>query len=79
MPGKPQNKKHDERLDYISSMLREYRFSYGFTQAQLGEKINKTRQSISRSETSQNISIIFLIDILEVYDITLDEFFSGME
>jgi transcriptional regulator with XRE-family HTH domain len=79
MPSKPPDKRLDKRADSVSAMLRELRFNYGYTQQQLGEQIHKSRQSISRSENSKNISIIFLFDILDAYDIPLEEFFSGME
>ena len=79
MTTKPQDKNRDKRAESVSAMLRELRFNFGYTQLQLGEQIHKSRQSISRSENSKNISIIFLFDILDAYDITLDEFFSGME
>jgi DNA-binding XRE family transcriptional regulator len=79
MPKKPQDQNRAERLNSVSAMLREFRFTYGYTQEQLGELINKSRQSISRSENSKNISLSFLFDIIDTYDITLEEFFSGME
>ena len=79
MTTKPQDKNREKRAESVSAMLRELRFNFGYTQQQLGELINKSRQSISRSENSKNISIIFLFDILDAYEITLDEFFSGME
>jgi DNA-binding XRE family transcriptional regulator len=76
MPNNPPDR---TRYDSVSAMLREFRFTYGYTQEHLGELIHKSRQSISRSENSKNISLSFLFDILDVYDITLEEFFSGME
>ncbi len=79
MPSKRLDQSHDERMDSVSAMLREFRFTYGYTQEQLGELIQRSRQSISRSENSKNISLSFLFDILDVYDITLEEFFSSME
>jgi transcriptional regulator with XRE-family HTH domain len=79
MTDKPADKTRVKRADSVSAMLHELRFNYGFTQQQLGEQIHKSRQSISRSENSKNISLTFLFDILDAYDISLDEFFSGME
>ena len=79
MPSKSPDQSRDERLDYVSAMLREFRFTYGYTQEQLGDLIHKSRQSISRSENSKNISLSFLFDIIDIYDITLEDFFSGME
>jgi transcriptional regulator with XRE-family HTH domain len=75
LPNVIQNK----HLNSVSMMLREFRFTYGYTQQELGEQINKSRHSISRSENSKNITVQLLFDIIDVYDITLDEFFSGME
>jgi transcriptional regulator with XRE-family HTH domain len=79
MPSKSPDQSRDERLDSVSAMLREFRFTYGYTQEQLGDLIHKSRQSISRSENSKNISLSFLFDIIDIYDITLEDFFSGME
>jgi len=79
MTDKPADKTRVKRAASVSAMLRELRFNFGFTQQQLGEQIHKSRQSISLSENSKNISLNFLFDIIDAYDISLDEFFSGME
>jgi len=79
MPDKPYKLTNNKHFNNVSHMLRELRFNYGYTQHQLGQLINKSRQSISRSENSKNITLLLLFEIIDVYDMTLDEFFSGME
>lgn len=79
MPRKPHITQPENHMDSVSLMLRELRFNYGYTQQQLGQFINKSRQSISRSENSKNITLSLLFEIIDVYDMTLYEFFSGIK
>lgn len=79
MSSKPPKIISNKRLDSVSSMLRELRFNYGFTQLQLGQQINKPRNSISRSENSKNMTLKSLFEFIDGYDISLNEFFSGMD
>jgi transcriptional regulator with XRE-family HTH domain len=75
LPIPPQKK----RLESVSELLRELRFNYGFTQLQLGQQLNKSRNSISRSENSKNMTLKSLFEFIDGYDISLNEFFSGMD
>jgi transcriptional regulator with XRE-family HTH domain len=79
MPRKPHITPSENHMDSVSLMLRELRFNYGYTQQQLGQFINKSRQSISRAENSKNITLSLLFEIIDVYDMTLYEFFSGIK
>ena len=75
LPIPPQKK----RLDLVSEMLRELRFNCGYTQQQFGQQINKPRNSISRSENSKNMTLKSLFEFIDGYDISLNDFFSGMD
>ena len=70
---------HAQRLATISLMLRELRFNYGLTQEQFAQQINKPRNSVSRAENSCNLTLLSLFVLLDGYEISLDEFFSGLK
>ncbi len=60
--------------------LRYYRKLNNMTQEQLGEKLNKTRQSITNYETgARKCSIEFLINVADLFDVTVEELlFNGI-
>lgn len=58
----------------FSENLRYYRKLNNMTQEQLVEKLNKTRQSIINYETgARKCSIEFLINVAELFDVTVEE------
>ncbi|MDN7245453.1 helix-turn-helix transcriptional regulator [Planococcus shenhongbingii] len=58
----------------FSERLKEEREKRGWSQAGLAEKIHVSRQSVSKWETGKNYpSIDVLIDLSDLFDITLDE------
>jgi len=69
---------HQKRLQIISSMLKEIRFSEGKNQDAYSE-YGVSRRKIQRGEYGYNISLLRLFTILDCYGYSLDEFFDGME
>jgi len=63
---------------YFSSKIKEERLKDNMSQQQLGEKLNISRQSISKWERGESYpSIELLIKISDIFDITLDELVKG--
>ena len=59
---------------YFSSKIKEERQKHNMSQQQLGEKLNISRQSISKWERGESYpSIELLIKLSDIFDITLDE------
>jgi transcriptional regulator with XRE-family HTH domain len=69
---------YKSRLDFISTMLREIRFSEGKNQNDYAES-GISRKQIQRSEMGCNLTLVSLFKILDAYDYSLSEFFEGME
>lgn len=68
----------------LSDNLKQYRDSFGFTQQDLADRINISRQAYSNYETGKRApDLDLLIKLYSVYDITLDQLilqpFSGRD
>ena len=62
----------------IGRFLKELRKEKGFTQEQIAEKLNVSGRTVSRWETGNNIpDISLLVEIAELYDITIPEIING--
>lgn len=72
----PENR---QRLSYLSSFLRETRVNSGYTQEQVAQEINLSRNSISKIENMGFFRIQHLFLLAEFYKITITELFEGME
>ena len=69
---------HQERLNYIATMLREMRFAEGKNQSDFAE-FGVSRRQIQRGECGCNISLVRLFNILDCYEgYTLSDFFEDM-
>lgn len=64
----------------ISDRLRVLREEQGYSQNDLAEKLNISRQSISKWELGKSTpDITYFIKLSEIYNITLDELIKGKE
>jgi len=69
--------KHQQQIKALGNHLRELRKSKGLTQADVGHKMNKDRQSYQRVELgSTNTSYGYLMDIAEVLEVPFVDLFS---
>ena len=69
---------HQKRLQQISEMLREIRFSEGLNQNELID-YGISRRQVQRVEHSNNLTLLGLFRILDFYGYTLSEFFADIE
>ena len=68
-----------QRLSYLSSYLREIRVNSGYSQEQVAQEINLSRNSISKIENMGFFRIQHLFLLAEFYEISFTELFEGME
>jgi transcriptional regulator with XRE-family HTH domain len=79
MTKNPISAKNRKRLDYISYFLREMRLANGYTQDDLCQNMHLHRNSISRAESSKNITLLSLFEIADSLEINLKELFEDIE
>ena len=70
--------KHQKRLNNISEMLREIRFSENLCQDDLVDH-GISRRQVQRGEYGQNLTLKCLFCLIDYYGYSLGEFFDGME
>lgn len=64
----------------IGNMLKQARMKTSFTQEEVGEALNVTRQTISNWENEKSYpDIIYIIELSNLYDISLDDLLKGDE
>lgn len=63
--------------DILKSRLRELRENKGWTQKELGEKANVSRQAINAIETGKfDPSIWLAYDLAQIFEMTIEELFD---
>ena len=72
----PENR---QRLSYLSSFLREMRVNSGYTQEQVAQEINLSRNSISKIENMGFYRIQHLFLLADYYEIPLNELFMDIK
>jgi transcriptional regulator with XRE-family HTH domain len=72
---------YQKKLDFIASMLREYRLNSGYSQNALIQELdlNLNRNTVSRAENGKNISLLSLFEIAATLEIDLKELFDDDE
>ncbi|GAM16666.1 helix-turn-helix transcriptional regulator [Mesobacillus selenatarsenatis] len=64
----------------MKNKVKQLREQYGLTQAQLGEKVNVSRQAINAIEKSKfDPSIWLAYDLAEFFNMTIEELFEFEE
>lgn len=57
----------------ISSFLKELRFNFGYTQAEVAEGIQVHRNTISRIENNHDFNLSQLIALANFYDVPVED------
>ncbi len=70
------SKENKRRLEAIASNFRELRFSYGLTQAEVGENGNLHQNTIARIENAKNVTLTTLFDLADYYQIPTHQIFD---
>lgn len=72
-------KEYYKKLESIASLLREYRVSNGYSQIELAEYLNLHRNTLSRAERGENLTLLSLIELCETLELDLKELFCEIE
>jgi len=71
---------HLKRFEEITGFVRNYRINDGLTQAELSNMSETHVNTLQRFETcDKNITLVTLFNFIDAMDMTLGEFFEGME
>ena len=76
------NQKHQKRMEYISSFIRNYRLNNGMTQNDLSEFTNSFHiNTLKNLETGKrkNISLLKLFQILDALDLSPQDLFMDVD
>ncbi len=64
-----------EKLKNIASLIREYRLANGYTQVEMAEYLNLHRNTLSRAERGENLTLLTLIELCETLELDMSELF----
>ena len=64
-----------EKLKNIALLIREYRLANGYTQIELAEQLNLHRNTLSRAERGENLTLLTLIELCETLELDMSELF----
>ncbi|MGYP000877121597 len=71
---------HKNRFEEITGFVRNYRINDGLTQAEFSDMSETHVNTLQRFETcNKNITLVTLFNFIDAMDMTLGEFFEGME
>ncbi len=71
---------HLKRFEEITGFVRNYRINDGLTQKKFSELSLSHINTLQRFEAGdKNITLVTLFNFIDVMDMTLAEFFEGME
>jgi DNA-binding XRE family transcriptional regulator len=68
-----------KRLDYLSTLFREYRLSEGITQKELSINSNLHRNTIIRAESAENLTLLSVFELADTLDINLNDLFQDIK
>jgi len=72
---------YQKNLDFLASMIKEYRLNSGYSQNALIQELNLNlnRNTVSRAENGKNISLLSLFEIAATLEIDLKVLFDDEE
>jgi DNA-binding XRE family transcriptional regulator len=70
---------HKRRLEYLSFLLKETRYSEGLTQKELSRNSNLHRNSIVHAENGRNLTLLSVFELADSLDIRLKDLFQDIE
>jgi DNA-binding XRE family transcriptional regulator len=79
MPSKTISEQNLKRLKYISLFLKNMRLNDGLTQQEVANQTNLHRNTISRIENTKNITLFSLMEMCDLYGISMSELFFEFE
>lgn len=68
-----------KKLEAIAGLIREYRINNGYSQMELAEYLNLHRNTLSRAERGENLTLLTLIELCDTLELDLKELFCEIE
>jgi len=70
-----------ERLHAITTFLREYRLGNGYTQNEISDSANLSRNTVVRMEScrSENITLLTIFDLCDALEIDVNQVFLEIQ
>lgn len=70
-----------ERLQAVTAFLREYRISNGYSQMEISETANLSRNSIVRMESKrpENINLLTVFAVCDALSLDVNQVFFGIQ
>jgi len=66
-------KEYYKKLEFIGALIREYRVNSGYSQMELAENLNLHRNTLSRAERGENLTLLSIIEICETLELDWKE------
>ena len=80
MRKKPIKFHQQRRLEAIRMFIRNYRINDRLSQSEFSKLSETHKNTIQRFETeNKNITVLTLFNFIDAMDMTLEDFFAGME
>lgn len=73
MVKKAHPEEYYKKLEFIGSLIKEYRVNSGYSQIQLAEYLNLHRNTLSRAERGKNLTLLSIIEICETLELDWKE------
>ena len=72
---------NEDRMIYISGLLKEHRLWMGYSRVEMEEEFGISRATLQRAESSdpKNLTLKTVFDLLDIYEISPNELFRGIE
>jgi len=72
---------NNERLQAVSAFLKEYRIGNGYSQIEISDSANLSRNTIVRMESSchENITLLTIFKIADAMDLDVNQIFQEIE
>ena len=67
------------RLEYIGGLLREYRFDSMLSREDFASEHGISRSLLERIETGKNVTVHSLLRVCDIFQLSPEEVFEGVE
>ena len=70
---------YHKKLEGIAGLIREYRINSGYTQMEFSEYLDLHRNTLSRAENGQNITLLSLLELADTLGVDLVDLFVDIK
>lgn len=73
------SRKHNDRLLYIATFIKQWRLSQGMTRDSVGEIVNLHKNTIKRIENGENMTMTSIFEIADALEINISDIFLDID